>query len=155
MLRLFFSCLTYLFIFNSCNNNTYFEQNISIPNRTWKRNNVIHFSVPINDTHQVYNIFINIRNEGTYPYRNIYLFSTIEAPNGNKLIDTLNCILADEKGRWYGKSNLGDLYMNQFLYKSKVRFPHAGTYKFSFEQALRYEEIKHICDIGLRIETIQ
>jgi len=138
----------------SCKDNAIFEQNVSIPAKTWNRYNLIKFTVPVNDTVNPYRIVINIRNEGNYSRRNLYMFVTIRSPRGDELKDTVNCILADEKGRWYGKSNLGDIYFNRFLYKPNVKFPYTGNYTVVLEQAMRTENMEGIETAGLRIEKL-
>lgn len=99
-----------------------------------------------------HNIYITIRIDGNYGRRNLYVFSTIRNPNNQEIKDTINLLLADEKGRWYGKSNLGGLYYNCFLYKKNVVFPVKGKYTFILEQAMRSETIDNIEDIGIKIE---
>lgn len=148
--------LFFLLIFlASCADNAIFEENTNIPSKAWNRKNIVTFKVPMYDTLNPYKIFINIRNNGNYTRRNIYLFITVISPKGDKIKDTVNCILADEKGKWYGKSNLGDLYFNKFLYKPNVRFPHSGTFVFTIEQAMRTETIYDIEDVGIRIEPVE
>ncbi|NSW45033.1 MAG: gliding motility lipoprotein GldH [Bacteroidales bacterium] len=145
----------FVVIFYSCSDNALYEKNQNIPHKTWDRKNILQFKVNITDTLNPYKIFINIRNNGLYARRNLYMFITVISPKGNELRDTVNCILADEKGKWYGKSNLGDLYFNKFLYKSNVLFPYSGTYTFKLEQAMRTEKLEHIEDVGIRIEPLK
>lgn len=144
-----------LVFFASCSDNAIFDENTNLPSKTWDRKNIISFKVPITDTVNPFKIFVNIRNNGNYSRSNLYLFITVISPKGDEIKDTVNCILADEKGKWYGKSNLGDLYFNKFLYKPNVRFPHAGTYTFKLEQAMRTEVMKDIEDVGIRIEPLE
>jgi len=142
-------------LFYSCSDNALYEENKHIPSNNWDRKNILQFNVHITDTLNPYKIFINIRNNGLYARRNLYIFITVISPKGDELRDTVNCILADEKGKWYGKSNLGDLYFNKFLYKSNVIFPYSGTYTFKLEQAMRTEKLEHIEDVGIRIEPLK
>ena len=144
-----------LILFSACSDNAIFEENINLPSKVWDRKNIIQFKVNIIDTVNPYKIFINIRNNGNYSCSNLYLFISVISPKGDEIRDTVNCILADEKGKWYGKSNLGDLYFNKFLYKPNVRFPHSGTYIFKLEQAMRTEAMKDIEDVGIRIEPLE
>ena len=65
--------------------------------------------------------------------------------------DTLECILADEKGKWLG-TGIGDIYDNQIPFKKNVLFPKKGKYKFEIEQGMRTDIVPLIMDIGLRIE---
>ncbi|GAB4451986.1 MAG: gliding motility lipoprotein GldH [Bacteroidales bacterium] len=142
-------------LFFACSDHAIFDENTNLTSKAWDRKNSISFKVPITDTVNPYKIFVNIRNNGNYSRRNLYLFITVISPKGDEIKDTVNCILADEKGKWYGKSNLGDLYFNKFLYKPNVRFPYAGTYTFKLEQAMRTEIMNNIEDVGIRIEPVE
>ncbi len=141
-----------LFVFCiSCDNKQIYEQNTDIPDGIWNRANKIKFIVDIKDTINPHNLYVNIRNAGEYPFRNIYLFITTSS-KGVVVKDTFEGILADEKGKWLG-SGLGDLWDNRLQYKKNIRFPHAGTYVFEYEQAMRNENLPLIMDVGLRIEN--
>jgi gliding motility-associated lipoprotein GldH len=143
-----------LFVATACDNSRYFEENQQIPGSIWSRNNIVSFKVPVTDTRSVNNVYINIRHNGLYEKSNMYLFINIIAPNGNKLRDTVNCILANDKGKWLG-SGLGDIYSNQLLYKKDITFPTQGNYTFEIEQAMRMDNLKNVEDIGIRIEKVK
>ncbi len=135
----------------SCDPDRVYEENVLIPEHKWNRNNLLQFQVNITDTISSFNLNVNIRNGGNYSYRNLFLFINTYAPTGEWVRDTVNCILANEKGKWLG-SGIGDIYDIQITYKKNVRFPYPGIYSFTFEQAMRAEELSHVYDIGLRIE---
>ncbi|MCK4345973.1 MAG: gliding motility lipoprotein GldH [Bacteroidales bacterium] len=141
---LFFSML-------SCDPDRVYEENVLITEHKWNRNNLLQFQVNITDTVSSFNLYVNIRNGGDYSYRNLFLFINTYAPTGQWVRDTVNCILANEKGKWFG-SGIGDIYDIQIPYKKNVRFPYPGIYSFTFEQAMRTEELSHVYDVGLRIE---
>lgn len=143
-----------LIVVFSCDNSRYFEENKPISGQVWNRNNIISFKVPVTDTRSANNVFINIRHNGLYEKSNMYLFINIIAPDGNKLRDTVNCLLADDKGKWLG-SGLGDIYSNQLLYKKNITFPVQGDYTFEIEQAMRMDNLKNVEDIGIRIEKVK
>ena len=140
-----------ILFFASCDNARIFEQNQNIPETGWINNNVLIFNVEIKDPATAANFFINVRNADGYPYNNLYLFVKTEFPNKKTSIDTLECILADEKGKWLG-SGIGDLYDNQIPFKRNVRFPLPGVYKFEIQHGMRSDNITFIMDVGLRIE---
>lgn len=141
-------------ILTSCDRNRVLDENKEIPNSVWNRHNIISFKVPVTDTLSRNKIFINIRHGGLYEKSNMYLFINIIDPSGNKLRDTVNCILADDKGKWYG-SGLGDIFSCQILYKNNISFPHSGNYTFELEQAMRMDNLKNVEDIGIRVEKIK
>jgi gliding motility-associated lipoprotein GldH len=135
----------------SCDPNRIFEKNIRIPDGIWDRNNPVRFEVVVEDTITPHNLYINVRNTGMYPVSNLYLFVTTIAPSGHTIKDTVQVILADERGKWLGKG-LGDIWDYQKLYKEQVRFAQKGEYIFEYEQAMRLEKLPFILDVGLRVE---
>jgi len=135
----------------SCDPDRVYEKNIRIPDGIWDRNDPVYFEVIIQDTITPHNLYINVRNTGMYPVSNLYLFITTTAPSGHSVKDTVQVILADEKGKWLGKG-LGDIWDLQRLYKQNVRFAQKGMYIFEYEQAMRIEKLPFILDVGLRVE---
>jgi gliding motility-associated lipoprotein GldH len=68
------------------------------------------------------------------------------------LIDTVNCKLADNSGKWLGKG-IGDLWDLQIPYIGGFKFAQKGKYTVSLEQAMRVENgLEGITDVGLRVE---
>ncbi len=136
--------------FTSCDRARIFEKNLDIPETGWKTDNILKFDVDIKDASTPTNFYVNVRNADGYPYSNIYLFLKTKFPNGKMSNDTLECILADEKGKWLG-NGLGDIYDNQILFKKNVRFPLAGKYTFEIQHGMRADIVPLIMDVGLRI----
>jgi gliding motility-associated lipoprotein GldH len=149
--RLFILIPLFGLIFHSCDPDRVYEKNIRIPDGIWDRNNPVNFEVIVQDTITPYNLYINIRNTSLYPFSNLYLFITTTAPSGHSVKDTVEVILADEKGEWLGKG-LGDIWDLQKIYKQNVRFAQKGMYLFEYEQAMRMEKLPFILDAGLRVE---
>jgi gliding motility-associated lipoprotein GldH len=136
----------------SCDSNKVYEEYVEIDNGVWERENIISFDFEAEDTTTAHNTYINIRNTGDYPYSNVYLFVKMEGPSGNLLIDTVNCILADNRGIWLG-SGIGDLWDLKIPYFGGFKFAQKGKYRVSFEQAMRVEDgLKGITDVGIRVE---
>lgn len=135
----------------SCDPRRVYEQNISLPDASWDKKNVLTFDVPISDTIHAHSIYFNIRNGSKYPYSNLYLFVTTYSPRKDSLCDTVELTLADEKGKWYG-SGIGDIADLRVPYKRKVLFPHKGTYRFKLAQGMRNDKLPAIMDAGIRIE---
>ena len=147
----YLTLLAVIITFSSCDKNCVFEKNTEIPDNLWNADNKVKFEVDVKDTIAPHNFYINVRQADGYPFREIYLFITTEFPNGKKAVDTLDCILADEKGKWLG-DGLGDIFDNRIAFKKGVRFPALGKYTFTLEQAMRIKELPLIMDVGLRIE---
>lgn len=147
-------CLLFVLLFSSCDNSRIFEQNYSIPESGWDQTNSAKFDVDIKDPSTPANFYINVRHADGYPYANLFLFIKTVFPNGKLSNDTLECVLADDKGKWLG-SGIGDIYDNQIPFKRNVRFPVAGNYHFEIEQAMRTQTVPLIMDVGLRIEKAE
>jgi gliding motility-associated lipoprotein GldH len=140
-----------LLFFASCDSKRFFEENKSFPNGVWMNTNPQAFTVNISDTLSRYDLFLNVRNEGIYPYSNLYLFIKTTIPDGRTATDTVECQLADPDGRWRG-SGVGNLKFNRFLFQRGMVFPRKGNYRFELEQAMRVKELKGLTDIGIRVE---
>jgi gliding motility-associated lipoprotein GldH len=138
----------------SCDGNRVFEQNVDIPEGKWHQDSILFFNVNIQDTVSPHAILLNLRHESDYPKQNLFLFINIIAPSGHAIRDTFEIIMADEKGRWFG-SGLGDIWDLEIPFKYNVRFPVSGTYRFEFEQAMRYKILPNIRSVGLRVEIIE
>jgi gliding motility-associated lipoprotein GldH len=139
--------------FVACDNYSVYNTYIAIPDMKWEAKKPVVFNVEITDTINAHNVYVNIRNSSKYENMNLFLFIHTTSPSGAELIDTMECTLADDRGKWLG-SGWGDIYDNQFLYKKQVRFPVQGEYTFKITQAMRTEELKNISDVGLRIDKL-
>lgn len=140
-----------LLFFTACDKNRVFETNTDIPDSLWDAGHKVSFDVPINDTVSPHNVYVNVRNTGAYPFRNLFVFLDTKFPDGVVKRDTLELILADNSGKWLG-DGAGDIWDNRILFKKGVRFPISGNYTFTFEQAMRMPKLPFIMDVGLRIE---
>ena len=148
------SLLLLVFLFSSCDSKRIFEENQTIPESGWDNANILKFNVDVVDTIIPTNFYVNVRNADGYPYNNLFLFIKTTFPNGKTSDDTLECILADEKGKWLG-SGMGDIYDNQIPFKRRVLFPISGKYTFEMQQGMRADAIPLIMDVGLRIEKAE
>ena len=139
------------FVLFSCDSKRFYEENKRIENGVWLNTNHLAFTVNIADTLARYDLYINVRNDGVYPFSNLYLFIHSTLPGGKTATDTVECQLADPDGKWRG-SGLGSLKFNRFLFQQSMIFPRKGLYRFELEQAMRVKELKGIRDVGIRIE---
>jgi len=152
--RVLLTFLLGVLILVSCDKNRVFESNIEIPSYQWNKDSILLFHVDIVDTISSHNIFLNVRNTSQYAYQNLFVFLNTTSPTGISLRDTLECYLADDRGKWLG-NGWGDIYDNRFLYKRNIRFPVSGTYTFKLVQGMRTKELKYITDVGIRIEKVE
>lgn len=135
----------------SCGSNIYYNKNKSLPDDVWNQEHIVQFDVDIPDSTEVYDLYLTLRHSTSYGYSNLYLFVETLFPDGQTANDTIELLLADKSGKWYGKG-FGKLKDNKILIRKGFRFPQSGMYSFFFEQAMREENLEGITDIGMSIE---
>lgn len=140
-----------IFILSSCNKNVVFSKYQSFKENEWYIKDKAVFDIEITDTLTLNNISLMVRHADAYPYRNLFLFVTTKYPDGKVMTDTMEVVLADEKGKWQG-SGAGDIFDIKVPIKKNVRFPLSGKYQFSFEQGMRVDPLPLIMDFGFEIE---
>jgi len=146
-----FLCVIFVTLLISCDRHRVFEEFKSIQGQTWNNKDILHFNASIMDTSLVYDVYLSVRNTGNYEYSNLYLFVTTHSPTENSIRDTVEILLADDHGKWYGKG-AASVYTLYYPYKVNIKFPLKGIYTFDIEQAMWIKDLKNIHDIGLRIE---
>ena len=149
LLLIFYSVL--LFTMMSCHNNDVFSQYSSVPVNGWNKDSAFNFNVQISDVHLKYNVFVNVRNRGEYPYQNMWLFLEKISPDSIISRDTINFYLADQRGKWLG-SGVGHSFEMLVLYQQNISFQKAGTYRYRIFQGMRDTLLTGVNDIGIRVE---
>jgi gliding motility-associated lipoprotein GldH len=142
----------------SCDGKTVKSDYSPTHNGRWNKDSVAKFSFKELDTLQKYNMFINLRNDGTYPYSNLFLIAELKFPNGDVVRDTLEYEMAKPDGQWLGAGH-GSLKENKLWYKENVVFPSSGVYTLEISHAMRKNgqvdgivELEGITDVGYLIE---
>ena len=145
--------LLFVSVFVSCSN-TVFEKNIEIKNGKWIYPETYNIPANIKNPQTPLNVFLNISNSEDYKYSNIFLEIKIISPDKKEITDTVDVILADYKGKWFGKKS-GEEYTGRYLYKTKVAFPDTGIYMFDIKHIMRDDTLVGIKKIGLSIDKIE
>lgn len=135
----------------SCDRNVTFQKMKSIEGETWHAQDTVTIDLEVKDTTAPRDLYLKVRNNKDYPYRNLYFFLDLEFPNGKHWLDTVECRLADSKGNWTG-SGIGNIKDHSFLFIQKKRFPIKGAHQFHIVHAMRKKKLPGIKDVGLGIE---
>jgi gliding motility-associated lipoprotein GldH len=135
----------------SCDQQRIFDDYTAIPQHSWHKDSIVDFNVPIHDTLDNHNFYINIRNDVEYPYSNLWLFIELTQPDGQFVRDTFEVALANQAGEWLGEG-IGGLKTRNAIYRRNIYFPVSGTYNIKLQQGMRNEIVKGISDVGIRIE---
>jgi len=136
----------------ACNKSGVFGEYKTIPRAVWHRDSVVVFQVPVTDTLQNHNLFVNVRNDIKYKYSNLWLFIDIIQPgDSTSVTDTLEVTLADQTGKWLGKG-FGGIKTSETLFRKNVFFPVAGNYQIQIKQGMRGQLLEGITEVGFKVE---
>ena len=149
--------LCFLFLF-SCDKKRVFDEYKNVGN-AWHKDSIVTFDLPQLDAKKKYNLFVNVRDNDDYPYSNLFLIVSLEQPNRQVKVDTLEYLMTNPDGTLLGEG-FSDVKESKLFYKDGESFTQKGIYKIHIRHAVRQtgkvdgvEKLKGISDIGFRIET--
>ena len=131
------------FCLQGCDKNVFYAVERDVDETGWNMESPVVFDVNIQDTLQVYDFFIDVRNSVHYTKANTFFFINTTFPDGSVAYDTLECPLADVNGHWYGHRT-GRYVDSRFVFQRHVIIPRAGRYHFEVDHGMR--------DTNVRIE---
>ena len=138
------------YFFYSCSNHIVFCEFQSVPDKAWNKQTAFLFHFDVKDDSVPYDIYMQLRNNASYPYQNIWILFEVQQSTENAVKDTIEYKLADDTGRWTG--NGITLYQNQFSLRENYHFPDTGQYTISLSHGMYDNRLKGIEDIGLLVE---
>ncbi len=129
-----------------------FEKNVPIPGHEWDGNFKPTINFEITDTVSLYNVFVVIRHRNAYGYNNIWIRGTVQEPGDTAIrSQQFDLRLANDETGWFGKG-MDDIFEHRILIQERTRFRKTGEYRFRLEQTMREDPLKHVMNIGLRVE---
>ncbi|APQ19300.1 gliding motility lipoprotein GldH [Maribacter hydrothermalis] len=150
-------CFFAVTLFVSCNSNIIKSEYQSLENGVWNKDNVLQFSLTEMDTVNQLDIYINVRNDNTFPYSNLFLIASITTPEGQVTKDTLEYEMSLPDGTWLGKGS-GSIKENKLWYKENIVFSSSGVYTIEVSQAMRKNgkvsgiiDLEGITDVGIEV----
>ena len=151
MNKVFYIFIIPCFLISCGDSDVVYQNSKIIENNTWNKNESVTFNFDINDTNEFYDFYFNLRTTNLYEWSNLYMFVEIGSPEGQYNIDTVEFLLANSVGEWTGISS-GSVINNKVLFINKKRFPALGTYRLTFNQAMRQDDLKEVMDAGIIIK---
>ena len=145
----------------SCDSKRVFDEYKSIPDGFWDKENAASFNFSVTDTIIQKNLFINLRNNNSFPFSNLFLITELKFPDGHLVTDTLEYDMADKTGKFLG-TGFAEIKENKLFYKENIIFPNTGNYTVNLRHAMRKSDevnelttLVGITDLGFRIEKIK
>jgi gliding motility-associated lipoprotein GldH len=131
-----------------------FEKDIALPGQEWNSNfhPTINFDIGDSDTAYRYNIYLVLRHTDAYNYNNIWIRGTVKQPGDTATrSERYDLLLATNDKGWLG-AGMDDIYEHRVEIQQETRFKVPGVYSFTLEQIMREDPLKHILNVGVRIE---
>jgi gliding motility-associated lipoprotein GldH len=145
--------LTWAFV--SCGKIDLYEKQAEIPSQQWFYNDVPSFTFNIEDTSSLYNLYIVLRHTDAYNYNNIWLKLGSQSPGDTIHFQNLNLQLANDANGWEGAGTDDIFEVRKNITPGPVPFKRPGKYTFFVSQIMRENPLKHILNIGLRVEKVK
>ncbi|SCY36899.1 protein involved in gliding motility GldH [Nonlabens sp. Hel1_33_55] len=146
-----------MFAITGCDDNLVATDNISFDSAAWPANEPVEFMIEPVDTISDYQIYLNMRNNKAYAFKNLWLITQMKFPQGKIVTDTLEYAMADARGAFLGTGS--DVVENKLTYKKGFRFRESGTYQLTLQQAMRKSgsatplpQLEGVLDVGYSIE---
>lgn len=131
-----------------------FEKNAVIPGQQWERSFQPEFEFTITDTAAVYNIYVTLRHTYAYNFNNIWLNVSFHIPGDTARQQRVDIPLADNDKGWLG-TGMDDIYeVRKLITPQPYRFGASGNCRFTLEQIMRENPLKHVMNAGIRVEKV-
>ena len=155
------SILLLILVLVSCDSKRVFDEYTSVSDGFWDKKDAISFNFFVTDTITEKNLFINLRNNNSYKFSNLFLITALKFPDGHKVTDTLEYDMANKTGEFLG-TGFSEIKENKLFYKENILFPNTGNYEITINHAMRKSNevdglqiLTGITDLGFRIEKIE
>ena len=144
----------------SCTDPLVYSEFSSLQEAQWQRSDTLQFDMPITDTINAHHLYINLRNNESYPFSNLFLITTFRGPSGETAVDTLEYEMAKPNGEWLGEG-LGGLKESRLWFRENIVFPESGVYSIKVTHAMRengvvegLDVLQGVTDIGIELERL-
>jgi gliding motility-associated lipoprotein GldH len=134
-----------------------FEKDVAVPGQQWENRfrPTIDFIIQPQDTAYLYNVYLVLRHTDAYNYNNIWIKGTVREPGDSTArSQRYDLLLATNDKGWLG-SGMDDIYEHRIQIQQQTKFKKPGTYSFMLEQVMREDPLKHVLNVGVRVEKVK
>ena len=141
--------------FPSCNLTTdVFEKDIQIPGQEWESSfkPQVKFELKAADTASLYDIVLVLRHTDGYNFNNLWIQGSVQEPGDSAArSERYDLTLGTNEKGWLG-SGMDDVFEHRILLQPRTKFNKPGIYSFTIEQIMRQDPLKHVLNVGVRVE---
>jgi gliding motility-associated lipoprotein GldH len=128
-----------------------YERNVSLKNHEWPASLKPSVNFTVTDTASLYNLYVVLRHSDAYNYNNLWINVYTKAPGDSAIKQPLDLQLANKED-WLG-TGMDDIFEHRIrINNAPVQLKKAGEYVFTFENIMREDPLRHVLNIGFRIE---
>lgn len=154
LFKSFFLIATCTLCLAACTTVDLYEKTVPIPDHEWKSSYKPEFNFTIKDTNSFYQAYFIIRHTEKYNYNNIWINYYYQPPADSMHKETREFQLATNDKGWLG-TGMDDIYEHRIKLAPNTGKLRAGNYKFILENIMREDPLKHVLNVGVRIEKVQ
>jgi gliding motility-associated lipoprotein GldH len=96
-----------------------------------------------------------LRHTDAYIYNNIWLALGSQAPGDTMRFQNINLELGNDAMGWEG-TGMDDIFeIRKNITNGPIPFKKTGDYTFTIAQIMRENPLKHILNVGIRVEKVE
>lgn len=137
-----------LYSLSSCS--TIYDETQVLENATWQQGESYSFDFEIQDTEQLYDLFLEVEHGTAYPYQNLYCLVKTTMPDGSTREEQASLELANAKGYWLGDCS-EEICTRTIPFIIKTQFSVSGVYTIELKQYSRPASLGPIAHLRLYI----
>jgi len=154
LIRITFTCLSFVIIFTSCRKEILVEEKFEFPNSQWIHGDAKSLNIEASDTSDVFDMEIEVNHSKNYSHQNLYVRLSTIFPSGKADTSVTSLELANPNGSWAGNCNSEECSLVLPL-QTRFTFPERGTYQWQIEPYMRTDTIEGIQSITVRCKKTE
>lgn len=150
---LWLACTALIWFMSSCEEDCIYHHYKSTGKGGWRNQDTLIFDIPITDTTATYCVNLEVRNNLTYKYREVYLMTEVSFLHRSRttaISSDLICYpLTTKDGEWSG-SGWGSILQSSRPLRL-IHFKNSGTLHYKVYHKMNTPLLQGIPDIGLKV----
>lgn len=140
-----------LFLFTACGPDYLFQETREIPNGQWTYADTLDYALAIEDTTEVYSLFLELGHTTSYGFQNLYVRIHTRFPDGQRPAKVVSLELADKAGIWAGDCSNQRCTVRIPL-QENAYFNQPGEYLFTIEQFMRQDSLPGVERVAFLVQ---